>query len=102
MTLDNGSVAERYDYADYGEPAFFNGSGNAIPGSAVGNSYLFGGMRYDSESGLYVPGSFDPRVATYCRRVEVQKGDCVGWAQTKSMEGVRSGEIVLRSEQYRD
>lgn len=87
LTLDNGTVAERYDYADYGEPAYFDGSGNAISGSAVGNVYLRGGMRYDSESGLYGPGSFDPRVATYApRRVEVQKGDCVGWAQTRSMD----------------
>ncbi|MEI7956545.1 MAG: hypothetical protein WCJ66_15370 [Verrucomicrobiota bacterium] len=53
LTLDNGAVAERYDYADYGEPAFFDGSGNAITGSAVGNPYLFGGMRYDSESGFH-------------------------------------------------
>ena len=54
LTLDNGTVAERYNYADYGEPAFFDGSGNVITGSAVGNSYLFEGMQYDSESGLYV------------------------------------------------
>jgi hypothetical protein len=60
-------LTERYDYADFGAPAFFDGSGSAIPGSAVGNVYLFGGMEYDSESGLYVPGSFDPRVATYSR-----------------------------------
>jgi YD repeat-containing protein len=53
LTLDNGSVAERYEYADYGEPAFFNGSGSAISGSAVGNVYLWGGMRYDDESELY-------------------------------------------------
>jgi YD repeat-containing protein len=54
LTLDNGTVAERCDYADFGEPAFFDGSGNAISGSAVGNSYLWGGMRYDEETGLYL------------------------------------------------
>jgi YD repeat-containing protein len=82
LTLDNGSVAERYEYADYGEPDFFDGTGNAISGSAVGNVYLWGGMRYEDESGLYGPGSFDPRVATYChRRVRVRKGDFIGWAQ---------------------
>jgi YD repeat-containing protein len=89
LTLDNGTVAERYEYADYGEPAFFDGSGNAISGSAVGNVYLWGGMRYvylwggmryDAESGLYNldgGGYFDSRV-----------------------NKARNGEIVLRSEQY--
>ncbi len=62
LTLDNGTVAERYEYADYGEPAFFDGSGNAIFGNPVLHSYFFAGMEYQSESGLYVSGSFDPRV----------------------------------------
>ena len=54
LTLDNGTVAERYAYADYGEPAFFDGSGNITTGSAAGNPYLFEGMWYDSESGFYL------------------------------------------------
>ena len=70
LTLDNGSVTERYDYADYGEPAFFDGSGNAISGSAVGNVYLWGGMRLDNESGLYhsVGMSADHRIGTTLTR----------------------------------
>ena len=53
LTLDDGSVAERYEYQDFGEPEFFDGTGNSIGASAVGNPYLFGGMQYDGESGLY-------------------------------------------------
>ena len=48
LTLDNGSVTERYDYTDFGEPAFFNGSGTSIAVSAVGNSHLFKGLPYES------------------------------------------------------
>ncbi len=65
LTLDNATVAERYDYADYGEPAFFDGSGSAISGSAVGNVYLFGGIQYDEETGLYArSGGIPSRVDT--------------------------------------
>jgi YD repeat-containing protein len=53
LTLDNGSVAERYDYADYGEPAFFDGAGITLSGSAVGNAHLWRGARYDDETNFY-------------------------------------------------
>ena len=59
LTLDDGSVAERYEYQDFGEPEFFDGAGNPLAGSAVGNPYLFGGMQYDDESGLYLESSFE-------------------------------------------
>jgi YD repeat-containing protein len=91
LTLDNGSVAERYEYADFGEPAFFDGAGNAIPGSAVGNVYLWGGMRYDRESGLYQSGgmSADPRLGTTL----CASHSSYDWYPANH-------NIVIRSEQY--
>ena len=53
LTLDNGSVAERYAYQDYGEPSFYNAAGSQISGSAAGNTFLYGGTMFDSESGFY-------------------------------------------------
>jgi YD repeat-containing protein len=64
LSLDDGSVAESYAYADEGEPQFLDGNGNPLvgadgttpaTGSAVGNVFLFGGIEYDSETGLYAP-----------------------------------------------
>jgi RHS repeat-associated protein len=48
-----GAPAERYAYDAYGHTSFFDGNGNSISQSSVGNSYLFTSGRYDSESGLY-------------------------------------------------
>jgi YD repeat-containing protein len=53
LTDELGNVAERYDYGDFGVPQFFNAGGTPIPESAVGNPYLFAGLRYDSEVGYY-------------------------------------------------
>ena len=70
LTLDNGSVAERYEYQDYGEPSFYNAAGSQISGTAVGNTFLYGGTMFDSESGFYedTAGSFDTRVAAPLQR----------------------------------
>ena len=111
LTLDNGNVAERYEYADYGEPAFFNGSGNAISGSAVGNVYLWGGMRYDNESGLYFAGSFDPRVdedelrGKTLKKITMlfKRGMAILRKESKKEAELRvrgNSKIVIRSEQY--
>jgi RHS repeat-associated protein len=48
-----GVVVEAYAYDDYGTPNFFNGTGQSITQSAIGNPYLFTGRRFDQESGLY-------------------------------------------------
>ena len=54
LTNSGGTAAERYDYEDFGDPHIFDGSGNPLPSSAIGNPYLFKGMRFDGESGLYL------------------------------------------------
>jgi YD repeat-containing protein len=52
VTLDNGTVAERYDYQDYGEPSFVNAAGAAMTNSAVGMTWLYTGFKYDPASGF--------------------------------------------------
>ncbi len=52
ITSAGGQVVEQYQYADYGKPSFFNGSGAPITASAIGNAWLFRGGRYESEPGF--------------------------------------------------
>jgi YD repeat-containing protein len=69
MALSNaaGAAIERVEYADYGAPEFFTAAGAPLPASATGNPWLFGGMRYENETGLYytagrpveIKGNFD-------------------------------------------
>src|SRR5205823_6046200 len=58
MTNSNGGAAERYEYEDFGDPHVMDGSGTPLPSSAIGNPYLFKGMRFDGESGLYLMSTF--------------------------------------------
>jgi YD repeat-containing protein len=61
LTDVNGAVLERYDYDDYGAPVFLSsdgspqvdGSGTPLTASPNGNSFLFHGAFWDSETGLY-------------------------------------------------
>jgi len=53
ITDSTGSTVEKYRYDVYGQPAIFDGLGNPLTESAIGNSYMFTGRRYDKESGLY-------------------------------------------------
>ena len=52
--VGGGSTAqERYEYEDYGEPSIFDDLGFEISESALFNTYMYTGRRYDSETGLY-------------------------------------------------
>ena len=53
ITDSAGSKAESYTYRVHGEPSIFDGSGGTLSQSAVGNSYLFTGRRFEKETGLY-------------------------------------------------
>ena len=96
LTDSNGNVVERCDYGDYGEPQFLNSDGSPLAGSdglpvassPVGNPFLFRGMFWDGETGLYAAGfekgwpcryegprinaengtSFDPKTGRYIIR----------------------------------
>jgi YD repeat-containing protein len=50
-----GGVIERFDYGDFGEPRFLNAIGlpTGTNSSSAGNPFLFLGMEWDSETGLY-------------------------------------------------
>jgi YD repeat-containing protein len=74
LTDASGAVLERYDYDDFGQPAFLDanggplldGSGVPVNRSQAGLDYLFGGMFWEPDLGLYVDESslaFDPQVA---------------------------------------
>jgi len=62
LTDAGGAVLERYEYGDFGEPEFLaaDGSplidraGTPLTSSPAGNTYLFGGMQWDSETALYL------------------------------------------------
>ncbi|UCF43965.1 MAG: RHS repeat protein [Planctomycetota bacterium] len=75
-----GLVVERYEYQDYGEPNLFDGSGAPISSTAIGNSYLFTGRRYDPETGWYNYGSryLDPRAGRFICRDAIGIWDYAG------------------------
>ncbi len=54
LTDSSGNVVERYDYDDYGAVTFLTSDGTptSATSSSVGNVYLFGGLRFDAETGL--------------------------------------------------
>ena len=64
VTDDAGTVRERYDYAEFGEPRFFNADGvplvdafgQPVAQSPLGVHHLFGGNFWDGETGLYMTG----------------------------------------------
>ncbi len=81
ITDNTGLVVERYEYLDYGTPLFFDGNNNPLGQSAVGNRILFGGHRYDPETGLYYCRAryLDPRAGRFITRDPLGTwGDGVG------------------------
>ena len=50
---ESGALVERYTYEAFGQVSIFDGSGNSLSASGIGNPYLFAARRYDPESGLY-------------------------------------------------
>jgi YD repeat-containing protein len=62
LTDAAGNVVERYDYDDFGAPYFLSADGfpTGETESGVGNPYLFHGMEWDAETGLYLWKEFSP------------------------------------------
>ena len=71
------SPVERYDYGDYGGLTVTDGTGGALAAPSRGNLYLFGGRRYDPETGLYYVGSryLDPHTGRLLQRSSSLFGD---------------------------
>jgi RHS repeat-associated protein len=67
MTDQSGNVVERYDYDDYGVPGVFDGAGNPLAASAIGNPFLYIGQRFDAETGFYYCHSrfYEPRTGRF-------------------------------------
>ena len=53
MVDDSGNIVEHYEYDAYGDVTIYDGSGNVLTASSVGNEFFFTGRRYDSEIDLY-------------------------------------------------
>ena len=53
-----GRVVEKYQYAVYGNPRILNQNNKQLTESKYGNSYIFTGRRFDSETRLYFRVSF--------------------------------------------
>lgn len=70
VVTDASGVVERYEYDDAGMPSVFDASGTALPMSAIGNSWLFTGQRWDTETSFYAyyGRSMDPLLGQFLSR----------------------------------
>ena len=53
LSDENNDLVESYSYNVFGSLTIYDGDGNEISASAIGNPYMFTGRRYDEETGLY-------------------------------------------------
>ena len=53
LTDETGAVVETYLYTAYGKPGIYDGSGTEIHDSAIGNTYMYTGRRWDADTGMY-------------------------------------------------
>ena len=98
LTDTNGMVIERYEYDDFGAPRFFDAAGSPPQTSLVDNAYLFGGCRFDVETGWYLCGEryMDPANGRYLSRDPkcmwdsgARSGNAVSFADNNPWSGVR-------------
>lgn len=70
ITDSTGAVQESYFYSPYGIPEIRDATNTVIPGSSIGNPYLFTGREYDFETGLYYYRArhFNPRIGRFLQR----------------------------------
>ncbi len=53
LTNTLGNVIEQYDYTEFGQVSFYDGSMNSITGTAYLNRYLYTGREYNQNLGIY-------------------------------------------------
>ncbi|HNW89197.1 MAG TPA: RHS repeat-associated core domain-containing protein [Bacteroidales bacterium] len=53
VTDNTGTVVERYEYDGYGTPSIFDAAYVPRAATAIGNTYMFTGREYDTETGYY-------------------------------------------------
>ncbi len=70
VTDDSDRVAERYEYDSFGNVSIYDSAYVPRATSAIGNVYLFGGMEYDAESGLYYVHArhYSPQVGRFMQQ----------------------------------
>jgi uncharacterized protein RhaS with RHS repeats len=104
LTDDKGAVIERYDYDDYGLPSFLSADGLTLGTNAspAGNPFLFHGMQWDAETGLYfdhsqgsTTGPVDPLTGRATRgKVKDVRNSGLGFAGNNPWSG-----YVLKKEE---
>ena len=70
VTDNNGSIVETYEYDVFGLATIKDASGNTLLSSAIGNTILYTGRRWDSESELYYYRAryYDPAIGKFLQR----------------------------------
>lgn len=116
LTDDTGTVIERYDYRESGEPMFFDAAGvplvdafgQPVRTSPAGNHFLFNGLCWDGETGLYQDGGIylNPRTGRALTHVHgdphVDQKDGTRWDFSRDeggggAGGMRAGISTSRS-----
>ena len=80
VTNSTGSLVEEYRYDAYGKATIYDGQGQEIAESAIGNPYMFTGRRYDRETGLYYYRAryYDPDTGRFIQRDPLGYIDSLG------------------------
>ena len=70
ITDEAGSIVETYDYDEYGNVTIRNPAGTAITASRIGNTFMYTGREFDSETGLfhYRARHYDTSVGVFLQR----------------------------------
>ena len=117
VTNSTGSLVEEYRYDAYGKATIYDGQGQEIPESAIGNPYMFTGRRYDQETGLYYYRAryYDPdtgrfiqrdnagyidgvNLYSYCHNNPINRTDRFGWQSEEAPDGqIYTGEDLIKN-----
>ncbi|MCY7420417.1 MAG: DUF6531 domain-containing protein [Chitinophagaceae bacterium] len=83
ITDNTGTLAERYQYNDYGKQTIYNAANTIIPSSVAGNRFGFTGQEYDSANGSnhFYFRDYNPVTGTFNQRDPLGYGDGMGMYQ---------------------
>ncbi|HHI81217.1 MAG TPA: RHS repeat-associated core domain-containing protein, partial [Planctomycetes bacterium] len=91
-----GAIVEQYEYDPFGKQSVYDGTGNALGGSAYGVVYGFQGRRHDAETGLmyFRNRYYDPHLGRFLTLDPIGVwGDAGNWGN--GMGFVKSNPILL-------